>query len=189
MTRDTYDFDKQGSSIYETRTIELFGEVTTEMARMAVSQLRMLANNKPGEQITIDVMSPGGEVSAGLAIIDAARTCGCPIRTIGFGVCASMAAHILACAGDKGKRFVMPNAEVMIHQVLSGMQGQESDLQIAAEHTSRTRARLDELLAAACNRSVEEVHAETERNKWLLAQEAIDFGLVDAILSVPGEEG
>ena len=158
------------------------GLIDFDSAQFIITLIHYLAHDKPGEKITLNVMSQGGIVHAGLAIIDAARNCSCPIETVGYGLCASMGAMILACAAPQGSRFVLPNTEVLVHQVLSGVQGQQTDIQIEAEHLAGMRRRLDQMLADASGKTVEEITRLTERDSWLSAEEAVEMGIVDTII-------
>ena len=127
------------------------------------------------------IHSPGGSVSAGLAILDAMKRCRSPIRTEAEGMAASMAAVLLACGGDKGRRAVSPNAEVMIHQPLGGISGQATEIEHAAQRILKIRGRLNGLLAEATGKTVEEIAEATDRDRFFTAEEAIGFGLADEI--------
>ena len=141
-----------------------------------------IASQDPRRRITIYVNSPGGSVSDGLAMIDICQSVSNPISTVGWGVCASMGAVLLACAGRHGQRSAMPNCELMLHQPLTGVQGQASDIVIAAEHVLRTRTRLNAMIAKACGQTVEKVAADFDRDRWFSASEALAYGLIDRIL-------
>ena len=185
--KENYQFDGYGSNsplldeLRQGRNIHV-GAIDFDTARNVISLIHYLAHDNPAAKITLNIMSPGGSVHAGLAIIDAARACSCPIETVGYGLCASMGAMILACAAPKGSRLLLPNTEVMIHQVLSGVQGQQTDIQIEANHLASMRNRLDQLLAEACEKTPEEITTLTERNSWLSAEEAIQAGIADTII-------
>jgi ATP-dependent Clp protease protease subunit len=128
------------------------------------------------------INSPGGSVSAGLAIYDTMNYIKCDVSTICMGMAASMGAFLLS-SGTKGKRFALPNAEVMIHQPLGGAQGQASDIKIAAEHILRTKAKLNRILAENCNRSISELERDTDRDNWLTAEQAREYGLIDRVFT------
>jgi ATP-dependent Clp protease protease subunit len=180
-----YDTRHQSSfeeTLIESRQLFLMGEVTTASADLLIRQAMYLKSLDAHAPLVLNIMSPGGEVDAGLAIIDVLRATGCEVSTVAYGTCASMAAHILACAGTHGRRYVSQNCDVLVHQLLSGMSGQQSDIEIAAEHAARLRSRMDEMLAEACGRTPEYVHEKTDRDRWLTAEEAVEFGLADHIL-------
>ena len=167
--------------LLEGRTIQVMGGINDQLASRVIMELHYLDNDNPSLPITLEIMSGGGDVYAGLAIIDAAKLATAPIRTVGLGLVASMAAMILSCAGDMGERYVTPNCEVMIHQVLTGMSGSQSDIAIAAQHILSIRDRLDSLLAGATGKEIDEIHCATDRDNWFNAYEAISFGLADKI--------
>lgn len=178
---------KQGRNLMELRPI-LFQEkrlifvdrqITTELASDIIEQLLYLAHLS-SDDITLLINSPGGSVSDGLAILDTMHGIDCDVRTICIGTAASMAAVLLA-GGTKGKRFAMPNAEVMIHQVMGGAQGQAADITIAARHINRTKTRLNAMLSEYTNRDIEQIAIDTDRDNFMSAQEAIEYGLVDGI--------
>ena len=174
--------DPYYEQLLEGRTINVMGTIEPALAARVVAELQYLQHDNGKRMITLEVFSPGGDVHSGLAIIDAARSVGCPIRTVGLGLCASMGAVILACAADKGERYLTANTEVMLHQVLSGFQGQQSDIQIAAEHIKALRDRLDVLLARAMAMPPSEVHELTDRDRWLSAEEAVELGVADHVI-------
>ena len=162
------------------RTIHLTGEVNDMTALNIITQLRYLAS-RSDDDITIYINSPGGSVSAGLAIYDAMKFgIRCDVRTVATGIAASMGALLLA-AGTKGKRYASPNAEIMIHQPLSGVQGSATDIGLACEHIQRTKKRLNGILAEACGRTEAEVAHDTDRDNWKTAAEAMAYGLVDHV--------
>ncbi len=174
---------ESAGSLLQSRNVLVFGEITSETSELFIAQMLPLAHDNPDGQITVNISSPGGSVHASLAMIDAARTCGCPIKTVGHGLVASAAALLFACAGDKGSRVLMPHSSVMIHQVLGGMQGRETDLRIAAERVRKVRETTDEMLAVATGRPREEVNEATEVDMWMTPEEAVDFGIADSILT------
>lgn len=159
------------------RTILLCGTITTELACDLVLQLEYLSS-KNTDDIVLYIDSPGGSVSAGLAIYDAMQRSRCDIATVCLGMAASIAA-VLAAAGTRGKRYCIPHGELMIHQVLGGMQGQASDIEIAASHLMARKELLNHLLADVCQRSFEEIRRDCDRDHYLTAQEAIQYGLID----------
>ena len=165
------------------RTVWLIGEIDDVTAAEIVMQIDYLAENGSGD-ITLYITSPGGSVYAGSAIIDAIRLCPCDVRTVGVGLCASMGAMILAC-GTKGKRLVYPNAEVIIHQPLGGVQGQTSDIELAASQMSRIKENFMRILAEATGKTVKRVVADCDRNRYLTAAQAVEYGLAD---NVAGKE-
>ena len=168
------------SRLLKERIIFLSGEVTDDSASLIVAQMLFLESEDPSKDIQFYIDSPGGSVSAGLAIFDTMNYIKCDVATTCIGMAASMGAFLLA-AGEKGKRYALPNAEVMIHQPLGGARGQATEIQIAAEHILKTRERLNRILAERTGKTVEEIAAATERDNFLSAQEALEFGLIDSI--------
>lgn len=165
------------------RTIFIRGEIDTESAQLAVMQITDLAKES-NEDIILRINSPGGSVSDGLAILDtmnAAKT-KCNVVTIASGMAASMAAVLLS-GGTKGKRYCTPMAEVMIHQPLGGIKGQSSDISIAAEHISNTKHKLVDILAKNTNQDVEKLMVDMERDHWLSAEQAMEYGITDGIMN------
>lgn len=169
------------SRLLKDRIIMLTGEINSSMASVICAQLLFLASEDPNKDISIYINSPGGEVSAGMAIHDTIKYIAPDVSTVCMGTAASMGAFLLA-SGTKGKRICLPNAEVMIHQPLGGTQGQASDMLIAAEHIKRTKERLTRMLAEYSEKSYEEMEKATDRDYWLSADEAKEFGLVDKVL-------
>ncbi len=168
------------SRLLEDRIVFLSGEVDDAMANVIISQLIYLEGKDPTKDISLYINSPGGSVSAGLAIYDTMNYIKCDVSTICIGMAASMGAFLLS-SGAKGKRFALPNAEVMIHQPLGGAQGQASDIKIAAEHILRTKAKLNRILAENCNQDISKVERDTDRDNWLSADEARAYGLIDRV--------
>ncbi len=168
------------SRLLEDRIIFLSGEIDDAMANVIISQLIYLEGKDPSKDVSLYINSPGGSVSAGLAIYDTMNYIKCDVTTICIGMAASMGAFLLS-SGAKGKRFALPNAEVMIHQPLGGAQGQASDIQIAAEHILRTKAKLNRILAENCGREISKVEKDTDRDNWLSAEEAREYGLIDKV--------
>ncbi len=169
------------SRLLNDRIIFLSEEVNNVTASIIVAQMLYLEAKDPEKDISFYINSPGGSISAGMAIYDTMQHIKCDVSTIGVGLQASMGAFLLS-SGTKGKRFLLPNAEVMIHQPLSGTQGQASDIIIAAEHIQRLKQRLNKLLAEQTGKSIEQIAIDTDRDNWLTAEEALEYGLVDKIL-------
>ena len=169
------------SRLLNDRIIFLSEEVNNATASIIVAQMLYLEAQDPKADISFYINSPGGSISAGMAIYDTMQHIKCDVSTIGVGLQASMGAFLLS-SGTKGKRYILPNAEVMIHQPLSGTQGQASDIIIAAEHIQRLKQRLNKILAEQTGKSVEQIAIDTDRDNWLTAQEALEYGLVDKIL-------
>jgi len=171
------------SRLLKDRIIMLGGVVSDEMASIVVAQLLFLSNDDPKNDIQMYINSPGGSVSAGLGIIDTMRYLRCDVATTCIGMAASMGAALLA-AGTKGKRSVLANSQVMLHQPLIGgvLQGPATDLGIEAQHMLRLRDRLYKLMSEFTGRSVEQIHKDFDRNKWLFAEEAVEYGCADRII-------
>ena len=170
-----------GSRLLKDRIISLNGEVNDLSAEIITNSLLILESEDPEKPITLFINSPGGSVTAGMSIYDTMQYVSCPVRTIATGLAASMGAFLLA-AGEPGQRMAMPNAEIMIHQPLGGMQGQASDMDIAAKHILNTRDKLNKILAKRCGQSLKKVAKDTERDNWLSAQEALEYGIIDKIV-------
>src|SRR5213075_1898922 len=171
------------SRLLKDRIIILGGPVTDESADVIIAQMLFLSNDDPKSDIQFYINSPGGSVSAGLGMIDTMRYLRCDVATTCIGMAASMGACLLA-AGTKGKRFVLPNAQVMLHQPLIGgvLQGPATDLGIEAKHMLRLRDRLYKMLAEATGKTTDQVHRDFDRNKWLFAEEAVEYGCADKVL-------
>ena len=180
-----YDEKGKGNDVFscnlESRVIHMVGEVTDEMAASVVAQLLHLAS-AGDEDIYLYINSPGGSVSAGMAIYDTMQYIEPDVATVCLGRAASMGAVILS-GGAKGKRMILPHGEVMIHQPSGGMAGQASELLIAAEHIKETKKMLNELLSKNCGKAYEQVVQDTERDFWMRAGEALEYGVVDAVLT------
>lgn len=170
------------SRLLDSRVIMLDGEVNDQSASLITAQLLYLESVDPDADISLYINSPGGSVSAGMGIIDTMNLIKPDVVTIGCGMSASMGAVILA-SGAKGKRYVLPHGEVMIHQPLGGTQGQATDIVITAEHIKSIRKTINHILAEATGRDYDEIDRNTERDNYMSAQEAVDYGLVDAIIS------
>ncbi len=168
------------SRLLNDRIVFLADEVNDTTASLVVAQLLFLEAQDPDKDISLYINSPGGSVSAGFAIYDTMNFIKCDVSTICIGMAASMGAFLLS-AGAKGKRIALPNSEIMIHQPLGGMQGQASDIKIHADHILRTRERLNTILAKNTGRSYEEIALATERDNFLSAEEAKEFGLIDKV--------
>ena len=169
------------SRLLKERIIFLGEEVTDASASLTVAQLLFLESEDPGKDISLYINSPGGSVTAGMAIYDTMRYIKCDVSTICIGMAASMGAFLLA-GGTKGKRIALPNAEIMIHQPSGGAQGQATEIQIVAEQILKTKEKLNRMLAENTGKPYEEVCRGTERDNWLTAQEALDYGIIDKIL-------
>ena len=170
------------SRLLKDRIIFLGEEVNETTASLTVAQLLFLESEDPNKDIHLYINSPGGMVTAGFAIYDTMQYIKCDVSTICVGLAASMGAFLLA-GGAKGKRLALPNAEVMIHQPSGGAKGQATEIEIAAENILKTKRRLNEILAANTGKSVEQVAIDTERDHYLSAQEALDYGLIDRIIT------
>lgn len=168
------------SRLLDDNIILLTGEINDMMAEVVIAQLLYLDSLGKKEPIHIYINSPGGTVTAGLAILDTMKLVKSEIYTYCIGLAASMGAVLLS-SGDK--RYIVPHAEVMIHQPLGGTKGQATDIEIAAKHIGRTKKILNSILAENCNKSYDDVSQDTERDNWKSAEEALDYGLVDKIIS------
>lgn len=169
------------SRLLKDRIIFLGEEVTDVSANLIVSQLLFLESEDPGKDIQMYINSPGGSVSAGMAIYDTMQFIKCDVSTICMGMAASMGAFLLS-GGAKGKRLALPNAEIMIHQPSGGARGQETEIRIVAENILKTRNKLNQILAANTGKSVEEISRDTERDNYMSAQEAVAYGLIDSVV-------
>ena len=170
------------SRLLEDRIIFLSGEINDQMANTIVAQLIYLEGKNPDKDIFMYINSPGGSVSAGMAIYDTMQYIKCDVSTICIGMAASMAAVILS-SGTKGKRICLPHSEVMIHQPLGGTQGQASDILLHARHIEKTRETLNKILAENTGKDVETITKDTDRDNFLDAKQAVKYGLVDKIFS------
>ena len=170
------------SRLLNDRIIFLGEEVTDVSANLIVAQLLFLESEDPGKDIHMYINSPGGSVSAGLAIYDTMQYIKCDVSTICIGMAASMGAFLLA-GGTKGKRMALPNSEIMIHQPSGGAKGQATEIEIAAENILKTKKKLNEILAANTGKPYETVCADTERDHYLSAEEAKEYGLIDDIIT------
>lgn len=169
------------SRLLSDRIVVLSDEVNDATASLVVAQLLFLEGQDSEKDISLYINSPGGSVTAGFAIYDTMQYIKCDVSTICMGMAASMGAFLLS-SGAKGKRFALPNSEIMIHQPLGGTKGQASDIQIEAEHILRTKERLNKILADNAGKSIEEIARDTDRNNWMTAEEAAAYGLVDKVI-------
>ena len=170
------------SRLLKERIIFLGEEVTDVSASLIVAQLLFLESEDPGKDINLYINSPGGSVTAGMAIYDTMNYIKCDVSTVCIGMAASMGAFLLS-GGAKGKRFALPNAEIMIHQPSGGAQGQATEISIAAEHILRTRQKLNEIMAANTGQPLETIKADTERDNFMSAEEAKAYGLIDEVIA------
>ena len=169
------------SRLLNDRIIVLSDEVNDATASLIVAQLLYLEGQDPDKDISLYINSPGGSVTAGMAIYDTMQYIKCDVSTICMGMAASMGAFLLS-SGAKGKRFALPNSEIMIHQPLGGARGQATEIKIVADHILKTREKLNKILAENTGRSIEEIARDTERDNYLTAQEAMEYGLVDKVI-------
>ena len=170
------------SRLLEDRIIMLSGEIDDATANTVVAELIYLEGKDPDKDICIYINSPGGSVTAGLAIYDTMNYVKCDVSTICIGMAASMGAFLLS-SGTKGKRYALPNSEIMIHQPLGGAKGQATDIKIQAELILRTRDNLNRILANNTGKSIEEIARDTERDNFMTANQALEYGLIDKVLT------
>ncbi len=170
------------SRLLNDRIVMLNGPVDDASASLIVAQMLYLESQDPDKDINFYINSPGGSVSAGLAIYDTMQYIKCDVSTICLGMAASMGAFLLS-AGTKGKRYALPNAEVMIHQPSGGAQGQASDILINAKHIERTRENLNRMLSEATGKPIEQIRVDTDRDNWMTAEESKEYGLVDKVIA------
>ena len=175
----TYDIY---SRLLKDRIIFLGEEVNEVTASLVVAQLLFLESEDPGKDIHLYINSPGGSVTAGMAIFDTMNYIKCDVSTICIGMAASMGAFLLA-GGAKGKRFALPNAEIMIHQPLGGAQGQATEIEIAARHILHTREKLNKILAERTGQPLETIQKDTERDNYMTAEEAMAYGIIDQVIA------
>ena len=160
----------------------LFNEVNDDLACSIIAQLLYLESVDPNKDICIYINSPGGSVSAGFGIYDTIRKLKCDVSTVCVGMAASMGAFLLA-AGTKGKRYALENSQIMIHQVLGGARGQASDILIEAKQTQRVKDRLNAILSKNTGHTIEEIERDTDRNNWMFAEDALEYGIIDHIIA------
>ena len=170
------------SRLLKERIIFLGEEVNDVTAGLVVSQLLFLESEDPDKDINLYINSPGGSVTAGMAIYDTMQYVKCDVSTMCMGMAASMGAFLLS-GGTKGKRLALPNAEIMIHQPSGGAQGQATEIEIAAEHILRTKKKLNTILSENTGQPYETIVKDTERDNWLTAQEALEYGLIDKVMT------
>ena len=169
------------SRLLNDRIIVISDEVNDATASLVVAQMLFLESQDSEKDISFYINSPGGSVTAGMAIYDTMQYIKCDVSTICMGMAASMGAFLLS-SGTKGKRYVLPNAEVMIHQPSGGAKGQATDIKIVADHILRTKAKLNKILAENTGKPIEVIAADTERDNFMTAEEALEYGLVDKIM-------
>lgn len=170
------------SRLLNDRIVMLYDQVDNASASLIIAQLLYLEGQDPDKDINFYINSPGGSVSAGMAIYDTMQYIKCDVSTICLGMAASMGAFLLA-AGAKGKRFALPNSEIMIHQPLGSAEGQATDILIHADHIGRTRKNINRILSEATGRPLEEIERDTERDNFLTAEAAAEYGLIDRVIS------
>lgn len=168
------------SRLLEDRIIFLSGEIDDAVANTVVAQLIYLEGKEPGKDINLYINSPGGSVTAGMAIYDTMNYVKCDVSTICIGLAASMGAFLLS-SGARGKRFALPNSEIMIHQPLGGAQGQASDIKIQAEHILKIRDKMNRILSENTGKTIQEIERDTDRDNYLSADEAQKYGLIDKV--------
>ena len=170
------------SRLLKERIIFLGEEVNEVTASLVVAQLLFLEAEDPEKDIQLYINSPGGSVTAGFAIYDTMQYIKCDVSTICIGMASSMGAFLLS-GGAKGKRMALPNAEIMIHQTLGGAQGQATEIEIAAKHILKTKEKLNKILAENCNQPLDVIAKDTDRDNWMTAEEAKEYGLIDLVIS------
>ena len=169
------------SRLLEERIIFLADQVTDDLASIVMAQLLLLEAEDPKKDITLYINSPGGSISAGMAIYDTMNYIKCDVQTICMGMAASMGAFLLA-GGTKGKRFALPNSEILIHQPLGGAQGQATEIEIAANHIIKIKKKMNEMLAEFTGQDFETIAKATDRDNWMTPEEALKFGLIDKVI-------
>mgnify|MGYP002624849839 CR=1 FL=1 len=169
------------SRLLEERIIFLADQVTDDMASIVMAQLLLLEAEDPKKDITLYINSPGGSISAGMAIYDTMNYIKCDVQTICMGMAASMGAFLLA-GGTKGKRFALPNSEILIHQPLGGAQGQATEIEIAAKHIIDIKKRMNTLLSEFTGQDYDTIVKSTDRDNWMTPEEALKFGLIDKVI-------
>ena len=175
------------SRLLEDRIIFLSGEINDQVANSVVAQLIYLEGKNPDKDIFLYINSPGGSVSAGLAIYDTMNYIKCDVSTTCVGLAASMGAFLLS-SGAKGKRFALPNAEIMIHQPLGGVQGQASDIEIQAKQIQKIKAKINKIISENTGKAIEQVEKDTDRDHYMSADEALEYGLIDKVYVKRGVE-
>ncbi|MCR4614854.1 MAG: ATP-dependent Clp endopeptidase proteolytic subunit ClpP [Clostridiales bacterium] len=170
------------SRLLNERIIMLSDQVDDNTASLVIAQLLHLESQDPEKDISFYINSPGGSVTAGMAIYDTIQYIKCDVSTICIGMAASMGAFLLS-SGTKGKRFALPNSEILIHQPLGGAQGQATEIKIVADHIIRTREKLNRILSENTGKPIEQIEKDTERDNYMTAQQALEYGLIDKILT------
>lgn len=181
QTIDGYKSSDIYSKLLQDRIVFLTDEITDDMANLIIAQLLFLESDNKHKPISLYVNSPGGSVTAGLAIYDTMKLIKPKVSTICIGSAASMASFIVS-SGAKGRRYALPNAELMIHQVSGGAVGQESDIQIVAKHIEKTKQRLNKLLSKNTGKSIKQIIKDCDRDYYMSAEEAVNYGLIDKVL-------
>lgn len=170
------------SRLLKDNIVFITGEIETGMSEIIVAQLLYLESVSPEKEINIYINSPGGEITAGMAIVDTMHYIKNPISTICMGMCASMGAYILS-QGDKGRRFILPKAEVMIHQPLGGSRGQATDIEISARHILKLKELISKDLSEACGQPLDKIKRDCERDYWMDSNEALEYGIIDKVIN------
>ncbi|MBD3300215.1 MAG: ATP-dependent Clp endopeptidase proteolytic subunit ClpP [Candidatus Moranbacteria bacterium] len=170
------------SRLLKERIIFLSGPINDQIANSVIAQLLFLENQNSGEDVKFYINSPGGAVTSGLAVYDTMQYIKCDVSTICVGLAASMGAFLLS-SGTKGKRFALPNSEVMLHQVMGGAQGQASDIEISAKHILKVKQRLNKILAQNTKQNIKKIEKDTDRDFFMNASEAKDYGVIDRIIT------
>lgn len=168
------------SRLLQDRIILIFGEINEALSASVIAQLLFLESSSQKDDIYLYINSPGGEVSAGLAIYDTIKYISCKVTTIGMGMCASMGAFLLS-AGEKGKRYALPNTKIMIHQPAGGARGKATDIMIVAEEIIKTKKLLNKILAENTNQPLEKIESDVEKDYYMSSEEAKEYGLIDKI--------
>ncbi|MCD5396266.1 MAG: ATP-dependent Clp protease proteolytic subunit [Candidatus Pacebacteria bacterium] len=169
------------SRLLEDRIVFLAGPITDTLANLVIAQILYLASKDPKKEIKLYINSPGGSVTAGLAIYDTMQYVECPISTVCIGLAGSMAAVLLA-AGQKGKRFVLPNSEILLHQVAGGVTGEAVEIEITAKQIVKIKNKINQILAKHTGQSLKKIEKDTDRDFYLSAKEAKDYGLIDGVI-------
>lgn len=172
------------SRLLEDRIVYLGTPITDSVANMLIGQLLVLAKTDRTRDVHLYINSPGGSISAGLAVYDTMQYISCPVETVCIGSAASMGAILLA-AGDKGKRYALPNSRIMIHQPWGGAQGTAADIEIQAEEILQARDLLNKILASHTGRPIEQIERDTDRDKYLSAEESVEYGIIDEVITSP----
>ena len=174
------------SRLLKDRIIFLDGQIEDHMANVIIAQLLFLEAEDPSKDIHLYINSPGGEITSGMAIYDTMKYIKCDVSTICTGMAASMGAFLLA-GGTKGKRLALPNAEIMIHQPSGGSQGQATEIEIAAKHILKVKENMNRILSENTGKPFEQVAKDTDRDNWMSAQEAVEYGLIDSVVTARSE--